>query len=182
MFRFVLLLFCLLVPAYSCDWLLDASGCAEKVVEDAASKIIPEARDAFEEAMSQVFQKDINPLIDKLQTIFETEEQQVFADVNKTVDHIRDAIDEIVDHAAEVAEQLVNNTKAAVEEIINDAAQKMEDVEKQFFNDVSSLLNKIGACQINLWGNFWVTGGDGSYDQRMQNNLSRRSTATPKAT
>ena len=61
-------------------------------IKGEASKLIDQAKQAFEQAMDHVFDEDISPLLDKVEAAIDAGIDKVNNDVNETINHIESAI------------------------------------------------------------------------------------------
>jgi hypothetical protein len=86
----------------------------EKAIQDAGAFLIEDAKEAFEAAMQEIFQDDILPLVDKIDTLIRQETEQIHQDIDEIVDRIGNATIAIIDEAADRAEELIGHT---IEEI-----------------------------------------------------------------
>ena len=127
-----------------CGWF--AIKCkVEAFINEEASELLGQAKEAFEQAMDYLFDKDISPLIDKVQAAIDAGINKINEDVNQTINHVESAIEKIIHDAAQTANELATNVTQDIEQIITKAATAIIDVEKTFYRDASNLL-----AQINL--------------------------------
>ena len=131
--------------------------CIDQAVKQATHELIPSAKTAFNDAMKEVTDNQINPLVDKAHSLIDASVNQatneVSGAVNQAIDHGQYAIKDVIDKAANTAQLLVDHTVDDVEKaiesatavIIRDATQSILLVEKQFFRDAGVVLKEINA-------------------------------------
>ena len=145
MARLLLCVLCVVLLTHSaqgCGW-LDFMCKARDKIEEAGSKLIGEAKQAFEQAMDYVFDKDIVPLVDKLEAAINAGIDKIDKDVNDTINHIQTVMDQIIDQAAQDANALASNVTKDIEQIIDKATSSFMKLEQTFYQDASNLLEKI---------------------------------------
>ena len=115
----------------------------EKFINKEATELLGKAKEAFEQAMDYLFDKDILPLIDKVQAAITVDINKINEDVNQTINHFESAIEKIIHDAAQTANELATNVTRDIELIISKAATAIIDVEQTFYRDASNLLSQI---------------------------------------
>ena len=128
--------------AHGCGF-LDIKCKIQGVIQEIESQLIDKAREAFEQAMDHVFDRDISPLLDKAIAAIDAGIDKVDRDVNETINHIESAIETIIQDAAQTANALATNVTHDIEEIIRKATTAMEQVEDTFYRDASNLLTQL---------------------------------------
>lgn len=117
--------------------------CLQDAIANAADHIGPRARDSFTSAMHTVYQDDLVPLVDKVNSMILADVANISATINSTAQSLLQATTKVIDDAALQAGKLVGNVTRSVQIIIRTAETSLEDVIAQFFKDVDNVLMKI---------------------------------------
>lgn len=115
---------------------------------------------AFNQAMGTLFNKNLRPLIDKVQSAAQADIGQIGATVSKDIDKVNDDVQTTVEHvttsvkqvirdAAEQAKELVDEVAYDVDKVATDILQKATaaviTIESKFFEDAQKILTQINA-------------------------------------
>jgi len=120
------------------------AGSFRDKIEQAGDHLIGKAKQAFEEAMQDLFDKEINPLIDKVNAMILEDADAIKKDVEEVIQQATQEIDAMVDHAAAVAQALIDHEIDEIKQkIIDETAAKVNDCVDHFFQGVNNVLQKF---------------------------------------
>lgn len=119
-------------------------GSATKKMEQAGEQLVGKAKQAFEEAMRDLFDTEINPLIDKVNAMILEDADAIKKDVEEVIDTATKDIDAMIDHAAQVAQSMIDHEIDEIKQkIIDETAEKVNECLNNFFQGVNNVLQKF---------------------------------------
>lgn len=117
---------------------------ARKKNEQAGDKLIGKAKQAFDESMQELFDDEIQPLINKANAMALEDLGLLKQDVEEIVNGTIKRIEDMVDQAALVAQQFVDKALQDIKDkIIDEVSSKFQDAENFFFQGLNGFLQKF---------------------------------------
>lgn len=124
---------------------------ARNRIEEAGDHLIGKAKEAFEQAMQDVFDKEINPLIDKVNAMILEDADEIKKDVEEVVHKAMQDIDAMIDHAAAVAQSLMDHEIDEIKrQIIDETAEKVNECLNNFFKGVNGVLQNFYKTVVKI--------------------------------
>ena len=115
-------------------------------INEMASKLVGEAKQAFRESIDFLFDNKIIPLINQLEATADRVLDHAKDDINAIVDNFTKQIENIIIIAFEKAQEFMDKTLEAIKQKIIDATfDRLNEFEGNLFRDITSVLNKIDA-------------------------------------
>lgn len=145
----LLFLFCIIIslnikPTQS-SWISNIIfGNIEKKINDMASKLIGEAKQAFRESCDYLFDNKIIPLINQLEATADRVMDHAKDDINAIVDNFTKQIEDIITKAFEKAQEFMDKTLEEIKQKIIDATfDRLNEFENNLFTDITKILNRV---------------------------------------
>lgn len=135
---------------------------AEKTASRCAENMMSDAKAAFTSAMNTVLTDYLPSLISKVDGAMSGIANEVEADIEESVKHIRDSINDMIQKAAETAIRLSGKMMEEIENEVFKVFDHIQSVEERFFQDVDRILDKISRiikdvdCSIEGVSGSWI--------------------------
>ena len=127
-----------------CDIVWGINQRVDAGVRSKAESLFGPARDAFIEAMDHLFDKKLNPLVDRLNDDLSAKIGQVGDRADKIVQETTDGILKIVDSAGDLADKVTNDVNKIILVTFHEADQLIDKVN----TDIKALLDDVD-CKVN---------------------------------
>uniref|UniRef100_A0A0G4F3K1 Phage tail collar domain-containing protein n=1 Tax=Chromera velia CCMP2878 TaxID=1169474 RepID=A0A0G4F3K1_9ALVE len=132
----------LVVETPNC-FFLDFSCISGKIAEK-GEQLIDHAKEAFLQAMDEIFDKQIKPLVYDLKAAIDRAEDKLDEIVQKAIASFAEKVTHIIDVAADRAEHLVDHTIEEIKsEILTYTFDRLEELEDKTMHGIMGLLDEV---------------------------------------
>lgn len=133
---------CLLAPVQAWDP-LGIKGAVDKLI-NGYPQLVGTAKEAFEDAIHEVLDRDLNPLIDKVNAMVLDDANEIKQDVEEFVHNSTEEILSLIRNSADIAQKFADHElKEIKEQIIDAAGRQVMNIEDHFFAGVSDILHQF---------------------------------------
>ena len=116
---------------------------AGKALEHAIDNLPPELRDAAEQVLDHLFNKDLPPAIDKLTAAAKALEDRAEKDYEKAINATRIQVEELAEKVVTLAEKFAANVTKDVSKIVTQIQHGISGDLKTLFSNINSLVNQL---------------------------------------
>jgi len=128
----------------SANILDDPFGWLGGVLDDIIGPSVDHASQAIRELMDDIFEQRIDPLINKINNLINTDIAEIDENLNRLADKIQTDIQQDIKILFDRANELINHTIEEIkEQLLDQAFTYMTKLETQTFDDVNKILDRI---------------------------------------
>jgi hypothetical protein len=129
----------------------------------ATSEMMGNLRDALIQAEDHLFRVLLPPLISELDTLGGHLISEVDQDVQHTVEHVKDALNQTIWEGVKAAKEIEDHATEDILKVLLQAFEDVSEIEDKFFLDVNDLLDKLSQvlkdidCSVEGVSSSWLT-------------------------